>query len=146
MNEWEVFQWNFVLLSEYRDEKTFEARSRNSDMKIYSPDIEEKLPIPVMPGSSWSSRVHGKSCFKSRRMEMKAPRAESLRMLRSLLVRKKKILLLLHQTVKVQMFSDLNSTFPKNINLLKRQIPALSLNIVGECPALENLFSFKKMS
>lgn len=57
MNEWEVFQWKFVLLSEYRDEKTFEVWSRNSDMKIYSPDLEEKLPIPIMAGSSWSRRV-----------------------------------------------------------------------------------------
>lgn len=56
-DEWEVFRWKFVLLRECRDEKTSEVQSRNSDMKIYSPDTEEKLPVHIIPGCSWSRRV-----------------------------------------------------------------------------------------
>lgn len=48
---------------------------------------------------------------------MKVPGAESLGLLRSLFVRKKEILALLNQTMKVQMFSDLNSTFPQKLPL-----------------------------
>lgn len=132
-DEWEVFQWKFVLLRECRDEKTSEVQSRNSDMKIYSPDIEEKLPVHIIPGSSWSRRVpswktlvkikrNGNENAQSRVWECSDP---------SLWERRKSCLYWTKQ--------GRHKCFLTSIQLFQ-ELFVLSLNIVWELPTLEDLF------